>query len=62
MAGTKQKERCDIISHLVTRGCRPDFIESPKVGVIVSNNEVNVQVTPGEISIRLYPGLLSKIK
>ncbi|XP_054847945.1 integrin beta-8 [Eublepharis macularius] len=56
MAGTKQKERCDIISHLITRGCDPDFIESPKVGVMVPNNEVNLQVTPGEISVQLHPG------
>ncbi|XP_077158658.1 integrin beta-8 isoform X2 [Paroedura picta] len=56
MAGKKQKERCDIVSHLITRGCMPDFIESPKVDVIVSNNEVNIQVTPGEISIQLHEG------
>ncbi|XP_060104614.1 integrin beta-8 isoform X1 [Heteronotia binoei] len=56
MIGTEQKERCDIISHLITRGCRPDFIESPKVGVIVSSNDFNIQVTPGEISIQLHPG------
>ncbi|XP_048366781.1 integrin beta-8 isoform X2 [Sphaerodactylus townsendi] len=56
MNGTKQKVRCDIISHLIARGCRPDFIESLEVDIMVSNSEVNIQVTPGEISIQLYPG------
>lgn len=62
MDGTKQKGRCDLVSHLIKRGCRSDFIESPKVDIILPNNDVNVQVTPGEISIQLYPGLLIKKK
>ncbi|XP_044284919.1 integrin beta-8 isoform X1 [Varanus komodoensis] len=56
MAGTKQKERCDIVSHLIKRGCRADFIESPKVGVTTHSNDVNIQVTPGEVSVHLRPG------
>ncbi|XP_062979758.1 integrin beta-8 [Elgaria multicarinata webbii] len=56
MAGTKQKERCDIVSYLIKRGCSADFIESPEVSVTVDSNEVNIQVTPGEVSIQLHPG------
>ncbi|XP_020636936.3 integrin beta-8 isoform X3 [Pogona vitticeps] len=57
MIGTKElKARCDTVVHLINRGCRADFIESPKVSVMVSRNEANIQVTPGEVSIQLRPG------
>ncbi|XP_053119458.1 integrin beta-8 isoform X2 [Hemicordylus capensis] len=55
MVEAKQKGRCDIVLHLIKRGCRSDFIESPEADVTVSGNEVNIQVTPGEVSIQLRP-------
>lgn len=62
MAGTKQKERCDIVLHLMKRGCRADFIESPSAGVTMPASNANVQVAPGEVSIQLRPGLFLKKK
>ncbi|XP_060136713.1 integrin beta-8 isoform X1 [Zootoca vivipara] len=56
MAGTKQKERCDTVLHLMKRGCRTDFIESPSVAVTMPAGNANVQVAPGEVSIQLRPG------
>ncbi|XP_060638096.2 integrin beta-8 [Anolis sagrei] len=56
MTGTRWKERCDKVLHLIKRGCREDFIESPKDDISISSNEVHVQVTPGEVTVHLYPG------
>uniref|UniRef100_A0A8C5RXS1 Integrin beta n=1 Tax=Laticauda laticaudata TaxID=8630 RepID=A0A8C5RXS1_LATLA len=56
MAGTKFKQRCDIVLQLIQRGCKPDLIESPKVDVTVPSNEANIQVIPGEASVHLRPG------
>ncbi|XP_061442806.1 integrin beta-8 isoform X2 [Rhineura floridana] len=56
MTGTKQKERCDVVLHLMKRGCMADFIESPKIGVTKPVNGANIQVIPGEVSVLLRPG------
>lgn len=57
MAEAKLKERCDIVLHLIQRGCKPDFIESPNIDVTMPSNEANIQVIPGEASVQLRPGL-----
>ncbi|KAM3823013.1 integrin beta-8 isoform 1-T1 [Vipera latastei] len=56
MAEAKLKERCDIVLHLIQRGCKPDFIESPNIDVTMPSNEANIQVIPGEASVQLRPG------
>uniref|UniRef100_A0A8D0BE86 Integrin beta n=1 Tax=Salvator merianae TaxID=96440 RepID=A0A8D0BE86_SALMN len=56
MAGAMQKTRCDTVLWLIKRGCRAEFIESPKVDVAVSVDKTNIQVTPEEVSIQLRPG------
>uniref|UniRef100_A0A8C5PXI5 Integrin beta n=1 Tax=Leptobrachium leishanense TaxID=445787 RepID=A0A8C5PXI5_9ANUR len=55
MEESLENERCDTVSKLLAKHCRPEMIEHPSVQVL-STKEPNIQVIPSEVNIHLRPG------
>lgn len=54
--GAHVSQRCDSTSSLLRKGCREEFIQSPRVKVEVDATLSSTQVAPRKISIQLRPG------
>ncbi|KAM9308181.1 integrin beta-8 [Gastrophryne carolinensis] len=57
MADSAESERCDTVSNLKEKGCRPELIEHPSVQLQVMNTkDPGNQVSPTELVAHLRPG------
>ncbi|XP_063306796.1 integrin beta-8 [Pelobates fuscus] len=57
MVESANNERCDTVSNLKAKRCRPDLIEHPSVQVqVLSSKEPGSQVIPSDVNVQLRPG------